>query len=63
MAFLRAGQGDPRLPARDGESWADYIPRLEEYLRNGDAPPLPPPKVVAISGWLPYKEREPGEDG
>lgn len=51
MSLLRAGQGDPRCPAEEGESWGVYIPRLARFLRLAE--PLPEAR-------LPY--REPGEE-
>ncbi len=55
---MKAGQGDPRLPAREGEQLEAYLRRLAVELgREIKGPPLKP---MPADNRLPY--REPGED-
>jgi hypothetical protein len=51
---MRAGQGDPRLPAREGESIESYLRRLAVELgREIKGPPLKP---MPADNRLPYRE-------
>lgn len=55
---MKAGQGDPRLPAKEGEDLSDYLRRLAEF--NGREVQAEPLKPMPEGVRLPY--REPGED-
>jgi hypothetical protein len=52
---VKAGQGDPKLPAKENESVLDYIERLAKFLGYKiDGAPL---KTLTV------KNREPGQEG
>lgn len=67
MSLLRAGQGDSRLPAREGESWADYMERLSGAMKNGTlgaAPRVPGQpwedvREIPDTYRLPYRDDDP----
>lgn len=61
MSYMRAGEGDPRYPAKGGESHLDYIDMLARKLGYVDA--AQKRHVLEMPDQrLPYVEREPGED-